>query len=66
MIFYYTSVIGHPQNTAISQILDMESVVNFCNKLTDNRVFQDLLDDEFTASNDSLSENTTTKVSLAA
>lgn len=35
-----------------------------CKKLTDNRLFQDLLDNEFTASNDSLSENTTTKVSF--
>lgn len=58
MIFYYIS--------AISQILDTESVVYFCNKLKDNCVFQDLLDDEFTASNNSLSEDTTTKVSLAA
>lgn len=32
--------------------------------LSDSCVFQDLLDNEFTASNDSLSENTTTKVSL--
>lgn len=48
----------------ISQNGDVEDFVYFGHKLMFNCVLQDLLENDLTASNDSLNENTTAKVSL--